>query len=396
MSDTTHYHRLKEEDDESLNKEIDTLSEQNEIHVISDEQQLSKNKVENKENKSDEEEVEMITFAEYSESVNAVITPVAITLLLTVIIVKLLERSNDLYSQATSYIFSEGIESSTTIPIWLIAIIVSVIFIIMIVIVTFVFVLLFYYRCMKLIVGWLLFSVILLLMLFGGSIMKSLLSVFNWPVDWISFAFLLFNFGVLGVISIFYISPMKLNQFYMIIISVFMASFFTNLPEWTTWTLLIGMACYDLVAVLCPKGPLRILVNLAQERKEPIPALVYSTAVWMGLASPDDSKNEILNVDSNPFTLSSTHGKGVKLGLGDFVFYSVLVGRCAMYDLTIVFSGSVAVLSGLFGTLILLVVFNKALPALPISIFFGTLIYCVSRWAIVPLVTTANLYGYVA
>ena len=240
-------------------------------------------------------------------------------------------------------------------------------------------------------------SIVILLIFFGGMISKNILDVLGWQVDWISFAFIIFNFGILGIVSIFYITPMKLNQFYMICISVFMAIVFSNFPEWTTWMLLIGMAIYDLIAVLCPKGPLKLLVNLAQERNEPIPALVYSTALWMGMVDSDDTErrtDEIINPEANPFMLSERRGRGVKLGLGDFVFYSVLVGRCCMYDLTTVFTASIAVLSGLFGTLILLVVFNKALPALPISIFLGTLIYCISRWALVPLVTTAGLNGF--
>jgi Presenilin len=50
---------------------------------------------------------------------------------------------------------------------------------------------------------------------------------------------------------------------------------FTSIPSWTTWVLLVAMALYDLFAVLTPHGPLQLLVNMAIERDEDIPALVY-------------------------------------------------------------------------------------------------------------------------
>jgi hypothetical protein len=53
------------------------------------------------------------------------------------------------------------------------------------------------------------------------------------------------------------------------------AYIFTSIPQWTTWVLLVAMALYDLFAVLTPSGPLQMLVNLAIERDEDIPALVY-------------------------------------------------------------------------------------------------------------------------
>lgn len=164
-----------------------------------------------------------------------------------------------------------------------------------------------------------------------------------------------------------------------------------NLPDWTLWILLAAIAIYDLIAVLCPKGPLRILVETAQERDEPLfPALIYSsTMIWtFGMAQPgtrstadsddddvyehrrngqpvpapprqprqqqqqqngqpqvEDEEEERLFSFLDPllsfFSLFDHFStdiiplraeRGVKLGLGDFIFYSVLVGKAATSD----------------------------------------------------------------
>ncbi|KAI7984522.1 Presenilin-like protein [Camellia lanceoleosa] len=54
-----------------------------------------------------------------------------------------------------------------------------------------------------------------------------------------------------------------------------MAAWFTNLPKWTTWVLVIALVLYDFVAVLALGGLLKILVELASSWNEELPALVY-------------------------------------------------------------------------------------------------------------------------
>jgi presenilin 1 len=82
-----------------------------------------------------------------------------------------------------------------------------------------------------------------------------------------------------------------------------------------------------------------------------------------------------------------SEGKGnnsIRLGLGDFIFYSVLVAKAAEYSFTTFMACMLVILAGLGGTLILLSVFHHALPALPISICLGIFFYIVTRIFIEP------------
>jgi len=85
--------------------------------------------------------------------------------------------------------------------------------------------------------------------------------------------------------------------------------------------------------------------------------------------------------------------RSIKLGLGDFVFYSVLVSRAALYDASTMAACLVAVLMGLGGTLFLLSLFKMALPALPISIFLGVTFYFLTRMVVTPMIAELSLNG---
>ncbi|CAH8524214.1 unnamed protein product [Schistosoma turkestanicum] len=368
----------------------------------------------------------------------------------------------------------------------------TLIFMSVVVVMTCILVLLFKYHCYKFIRGWIIMTTVFLLFLISLMFFAEVLRAMGVFVDYITVAFALWNFGVVGMIVIHWRGPLILQQAYLIFISAQIALMFLKyLPKWTCWLVLAALSIWDIVAVLCPNGPLRMLVEMAHERQQPLfPALLYSTtAVYLvkqNQSSTDDQiensqhsvesvdiPNEVSNGndtiqscsttcelgvsdnDNQPITGDSTNvqsipnntlgtnmveeadtptvnmnnnndskimnnnnetlpqtphetstlittgrsnrwrelqadlidrdSKGVKLGLGDFVFYSLLIGRATLDgDAVTVVTCYVAILVGMCITVIVLGITRQALPALPISITCGIIFYFVSSATISP------------
>jgi hypothetical protein len=92
---------------------------------------------------------------------------------------------------------------------------------------------------------------------------------------------------------------------------------------------------------------LRLLVESAKKDNREIPALLYSLMIWMMASPPDDFVVTLPSKAYHPDTIqlqplpaerplsqisdSEEEPQNLKLGLGDFVFYSVLVARACNY-----------------------------------------------------------------
>lgn len=76
--------------------------------------------------------------------------------------------------------------------------------------------------------------------------------------------------------------------------------------------------------------------------------------------------------------------EGVKLGLGDFIFYGILVTRAARIGWDICMLCILAVILGLSLTLVCLAIFERPLPALPFSLFLGIIFYIIGAMTFRP------------
>jgi hypothetical protein len=143
--------------------------------------------------------------------------------------------------------------------------------------ITFALVFLYWMRCMKCLLGYMIFSSSVLLGILGGLLWYTAMWTFDLPCDSVTFFAVLFNFSIVGVMAIFYQTgiPMIITQGYLVATTVILAWNLSKFDEWTCWALLVALAFWDLCAVLTPCGPLQLLVGLMQQRNEPLPGLLY-------------------------------------------------------------------------------------------------------------------------
>ncbi|XP_064488461.1 presenilin-1-like [Ornithodoros turicata] len=308
-------------------------------------------------------------------------------------------------------------------------------FIVVVAMMTCIMVALFYYQCYAIICVWVILGSCFILLISSTIFIWSVFKYFNVPIDNITTAFVTWNFVATGLIVIHRKGPLVLQQAYLIVESAFMAILLLSaVPPATLWVILAIIPIWDMVAVLCAAGPLKILVETAKERKEGLqPGLVFATLVMTVITSvrrvPEGSRRaslpslskqpqlppmhypgehamqypmqllqpqwergpprrqekpqivrvpaakhrEVVDKDDNKEeSESEEESEGIKMGLGDFVFYSVLVGKVSLgSDLVIIATCMVAVIMGMCLTLMMLVGVQKALPALPFSLGLG-------------------------
>uniref|UniRef100_A0AAF5PT07 Presenilin n=2 Tax=Wuchereria bancrofti TaxID=6293 RepID=A0AAF5PT07_WUCBA len=247
------------------------------------------------------------------------------------------------------------------------------------------------------------------------------------------------TYGTVGILVFFTKkTPLYMHQFYVIcncsLVSVFYLRMF---PTHTAWFVLVCIIIWDAFAVLAPIGPLRRISEKAHEYSDQVLRFLIFTAedrnderreeIVINKCLVESKQQKVRGSHETSFTTkldseakserirqrkvlgrkSNIHdetvqkicakletfdeqkketnftvydalsdGSSVRLGMGDFVFYSLLVGKAAATGSTMCVAGSVVgILVGLVITLTVLSSDDETTPALPVSITIALLLH---------------------
>uniref|UniRef100_A0A8R1DYI8 Presenilin n=1 Tax=Caenorhabditis japonica TaxID=281687 RepID=A0A8R1DYI8_CAEJA len=126
------------------------------------------------------------------------------------------------------------------------------------------------------------------------------------PISLPTAAFLTLNFGCLGVISLHWKSSRRVHQFYLIMLAALTALFLiNNLPDWTVWIAILLISVWDIIAVLTPCGPLKLLVETANRRGDDhFPAILYNSSSYPG--TPETTRSNSTQLTQFPSSATET------------------------------------------------------------------------------------------
>eukprot|EP00879_Flechtneria_rotunda_P013539 GHRR01014137.1.p1 GENE.GHRR01014137.1~~GHRR01014137.1.p1 ORF type:complete len:231 (+),score=45.96 GHRR01014137.1:144-836(+) len=203
------------------------------------------------------------------EEITGIVAPVSICMALVVVLVKALNPegatdSNTVYIAQIAYHEKDSDSAGQKLGG---ALLNAVIFMAVIAGMTFVLFLLFKWGCYRVIYAYMGFAMLNIFFFLTGALVIQLLRLIGLHVDLVSLTLLLFNFSVVGILSLFFMPvPLFLKQCYTVWVGICVAYIFTHIPEWTSWVLLVIMALYDLAAVLMPGGPLKCTATACWRR----------------------------------------------------------------------------------------------------------------------------------
>lgn len=162
-----------------------------------------------------------------------------------------------------------------------------------------------------------------------------------------------------------------------------------HFPLWSTLLVLIALSLYDIYAVF--RGPIRGILEESDKQSQIIQQRLneqrnetdspqrinIENQEPITARNLDKNTNEVITTEQTEYVSYSLipglpvyQSESITIGLGDFAFYSLLIGHSAMYGIIPLFLATIGILTGAYITFRFLER-RKALPGLPISIFLG-------------------------
>jgi len=187
-------------------------------------------------------------------------------------------------------------------------------------------------------------------------------------MDWLTLVSISLNLSCVGMWAVF--STQEAAWFggnlYLILLGAILAWPFACLPELTLLFFLIWMAIWDIIAVMTPCGPLRYALQIQQQR------------LWMA---------------ENEFTLP--RGMVIQmnlyeLGLGDLVFFGVVVAVAATVNYETCVACICAMLTAVILTVLATVLSERTIPALPLAMLLGISTFLASRFTSQAFISAMN------